>query len=82
MACCREAFQTTKPCGELQPATSNPRMRLLFSSPYTAWSKANRPATLRLPATGKHGFGFRNTGVAADPWPDHLAAWLRTRKLL
>ncbi|MCX6587418.1 MAG: alpha/beta hydrolase [Acidobacteria bacterium] len=49
---------------------------------YTAWSKANRPATLHIYATGKHGFGIRKTGVAADPWPDHLAAWLRTRKLL
>ncbi|MFN9896999.1 MAG: alpha/beta hydrolase [Acidobacteriota bacterium] len=49
---------------------------------YTAWTKANRPATLHIYATGKHGFGFRKTGADADPWPDHLAAWLRARKLL
>jgi acetyl esterase/lipase len=49
---------------------------------YTAWSKAQRPATLHIYATGKHGFGFRRTGVAADVWPDHLAAWLRLMKLL
>lgn len=49
---------------------------------YSAWNKAQRPATVHIYSTGKHGFGFRKTGVAADVWPDDLAAWLRLMKLL
>ncbi len=49
---------------------------------YQAWAAAKRPATLHIFQTGKHGFGFRKTGVAADSWPDRLAEWLRQQSLI
>ncbi len=49
---------------------------------YQAWVAAKRPATLHIFQTGKHGFGFRKTGVAADSWPDRLAEWLRQESLI
>ncbi len=49
---------------------------------YQAWAAAKRPATLHIYQTGKHGFGFRKTGVAADSWPDRLAEWLRQQSLI
>ena len=44
--------------------------------------KAKVPAELHIYEPGPHGVGLGGTDPALVTWPDRLAGWLRTRKLL
>jgi acetyl esterase/lipase len=49
---------------------------------YLALRKAKVPAELHIYEPGPHGVGLGGTDPALVTWPDRLAGWLRTRKLL
>lgn len=49
---------------------------------YLALRKAKVPAELHIYEPGPHGIGLGGTDPALISWPDRLAGWLRTRKLL
>ena len=49
---------------------------------YLALRKAKVPAELHIYEPGAHGVGLGGTDPALVTWPDRLAGWLRTRKLL
>lgn len=49
---------------------------------YLALRKAKVPAELHIYEQGPHGVGLGGTDPALVTWPDRLAGWLRTRRLL
>jgi acetyl esterase/lipase len=49
---------------------------------YLALRKAKVPAELHIYEPGPHGIGLGGTDPALVTWPDRLAGWLRTRRLL
>lgn len=49
---------------------------------YTAWHKARVPAELHIFWKGGHGFGMRKRGDPTDAWPERMADWLRSRRLI
>ena len=49
---------------------------------YLALRKAKVPAELHIYEPGPHGVGLGGTDPALVTWPDRLAGWLRTRKLI
>jgi acetyl esterase/lipase len=49
---------------------------------YLALRRAKVPAELHVYEPGAHGIGLGGTDPALVTWPDRLAGWLRTRKLL
>jgi acetyl esterase/lipase len=49
---------------------------------YLALRKAKVPAELHVYEPGAHGVGLGGADPALVTWPDRLAGWLRTRKLL
>jgi acetyl esterase/lipase len=49
---------------------------------YLALRRAKVPAELHIYEPGAHGVGLGGTDPALVTWPDRLAGWLRTRRLL
>lgn len=49
---------------------------------HAAWRKAHIAAELHIFWKGGHGFGIRKRGNPTDAWPDRLADWLRSRRLI
>ena len=49
---------------------------------YLALRKAKVPAELHVYESGAHGVGLGGADPALITWPDRLAGWLRTRRLL
>jgi acetyl esterase/lipase len=49
---------------------------------YLALRRAKVPAELHVYEPGPHGVGLGGTDPALVTWPDRLAGWLRTRRLL
>jgi dipeptidyl aminopeptidase/acylaminoacyl peptidase len=56
-----------------------PENSILF---YQALRKHKVPAELHIYEEGPHGVGLAVGRGAASAWPDQLAAWLKTRKLI
>ncbi len=49
---------------------------------FLALKSAGVPAELHLYAEGGHGYGLRRTALPITAWPDSVAIWLRTIKML
>ncbi len=56
-----------------------PENSILF---YQALAQSKVPAELHIYEEGAHGVGLAVGQGAASAWPDQLAAWLKTRKLI
>lgn len=49
---------------------------------FLALRRHNIPAELHIFGSGGHGFGLRPSDDACSRWPEHCAAWMRSRGLL
>lgn len=85
--------ETFKVAPEVSPTPSTPPTMIIQTEDdksyinsslfyYYALKEANVPATMFLYSKGGHGYGLRDTGVAANEWPDRAEDWFREMGLL